>query len=704
MNMLPPGRPGVSSCSISCRTRASRPGLSARTSTLFERASAMIVTRCWASIGPGPGCAGSASSRFSSATTSSADAFRSGTRIGSAPRRLVERRDDPVDPPQVVRVIRDDERVAARKRGDRVVRRDQRTQDVDELRRRLVLERDHLGDQPIAAGGERSHGHRAALLLGVGLGHDLHDAVAFDDGEALQPQRREQRGVDEASRHRARRDDVDRALDPGIDQEIAAGDLGDRLDDRLDVRVDEIERDGIVGGGRERRESRPRARKQARRARTGRGGAGALRRMRCTGLRSFVVKRAPGRIGRDRARGCRARENCTNRSTRHRISQRPRRFGNNSMHRKAPPRRRKAESKRPDGRILPGNRSCSGSPHEPPCRHRPAFATSPAFPPAGARDRLFPGPRGRRSCRARRPSTPRSRRARRSPGARSRRQSRPRSRCPITDGRGAEIKIDVGESGATSVTPTRTSPDAAASTPRVRQARSARKRPESARGSTIDGLGTDKEFDSFDEFVHDEPALAAMVVGDRHRRLLRAGARDRAHPLVPDAQGADAERNDAEARRKGNRAVRRCDRCACRRQAARRRCRALLRAGEAGAAPRRVVRPAQGRADGRRRASRCRCIPCSTTAEPNVVGLVLLFVGLGFVVLWWFEQRHLVRRQLRCRDAPPGPGPAPRPGSPAARLMVATAHPNARARAIIPSDGGVAPYRCRAHCPCRRSR
>ncbi len=29
---------------------------------------------------------------------------------------------------------------------------------------------------------------------------------------------------------------------------------------------------------------------------------------------------------------------------------------------------------------------------------------------------------------------------------------------------------------------------------------------------TIDGLGTDREFDSFDEFVHDEPALAAMVV------------------------------------------------------------------------------------------------------------------------------------------------------------------------------------------------
>ncbi len=86
MNMLPPARPGVSSCSINWRTRARRPGLSARTRTLFERASAMIVTRCWASGAPAaPAATWSASSRLSSDTTSSADAFLSGTRIGSAP-------------------------------------------------------------------------------------------------------------------------------------------------------------------------------------------------------------------------------------------------------------------------------------------------------------------------------------------------------------------------------------------------------------------------------------------------------------------------------------------------------------------------------------------------------------------------------------------------------------------------------------------
>ena len=256
MNMLPPARPGVSSSPISCRTRATRPGLSARTRMLFERGSAMTVTRCCASGAPAaPTAPGSASSRFRSETMSSADAFLRGTRIGSRAGGLVERRDDPVDPPEVVRVVGDDQRVAAGIRGDRVVRRDQRPQHVDELRRRFVPERDDLGDQPVAAGRHRPLRHRAALLLGVGLRNDLHHPVALDRGEALQAQRGEQRRVDEALRHRPGRDDVDGPLDLGIDEEIAPGDLGDRLDHRLDVRVDEVERDRIVGRRRDRREA-----------------------------------------------------------------------------------------------------------------------------------------------------------------------------------------------------------------------------------------------------------------------------------------------------------------------------------------------------------------------------------------------------------------------------------------------------------------
>jgi len=41
---------------------------------------------------------------------------------------------------------------------------------------------------------------------------------------------------------------------------------------------------------------------------------------------------------------------------------------------------------------------------------------------------------------------------------------------------------------------------------------------------------------------------------------------------------------------------------------------------------------------------------------PNFLGLVLLFVGLGYIVLWYFEDRQIERR-----PAPPGP-----PGPPAA--------------------------------------
>ncbi|MGH8798794.1 MAG: DUF6249 domain-containing protein [Casimicrobiaceae bacterium] len=42
-------------------------------------------------------------------------------------------------------------------------------------------------------------------------------------------------------------------------------------------------------------------------------------------------------------------------------------------------------------------------------------------------------------------------------------------------------------------------------------------------------------------------------------------------------------------------------------------------------------------------------------AEPNWIGLVLLFVGIGYVALWWLEDRHLERRPA---GGPPGNGNA----------------------------------------------
>jgi hypothetical protein len=41
--------------------------------------------------------------------------------------------------------------------------------------------------------------------------------------------------------------------------------------------------------------------------------------------------------------------------------------------------------------------------------------------------------------------------------------------------------------------------------------------------------------------------------------------------------------------------------------------------------------------------------------SPNGLGLVLLFVGAGFIVLWWFEDRQIKPRQ-DLGEIPPGPG------------------------------------------------
>ncbi len=159
---------------------------------------------------------------------------------------LVERRDDLFDAAQILRIVGDHQRVAAGKGRDRVVRRDERAQHVDHLLRRFVMQRDDLGDQAIAAAGALRHFR--AMHLGFGLEHELGHAIAFDRGDALQAQGRQQRRIDEAPRHRARRDDVDRALDAGIDDEIAPGDVRDRLHHRFDVGVDEVERYRVILG------------------------------------------------------------------------------------------------------------------------------------------------------------------------------------------------------------------------------------------------------------------------------------------------------------------------------------------------------------------------------------------------------------------------------------------------------------------------
>ena len=61
-----------------------------------------------------------------------------------------------------------------------------------------------------------------------------------------------------------------------------------------------------------------------------------------------------------------------------------------------------------------------------------------------------------------------------------------------------------------------------------------------------------------------------------------------------------------------------------------------------------------------------------TDGRPNIFGLVLLFVGIGYGVLWWFEQRPRQREAAGYSNTygdhggfappPPGPGPGAGPG------------------------------------------
>jgi len=230
----------------------------------------------------------------------------------------------------------------------------------------------------------------------------------------------------------------------------------------------------------------------------------------------------------------------------------------------------------------------------------------------------------------------------------------------ISDGRGAEIKIDVSASPPAAKSGSEASPEAAATPDSSGDDSSQRGKSKKRARVTIEDLDTDKEFDSFDEFVRDQPALAAMVVGIvsvvffapvlaialilwyrmRKARMLNETMLKLAEKgIVPSADALDAlsgGKQPAAAATYYEQA----------KQVQRRAAWSDLRKG--------VLISGVGFA--------LSVHSLMTSRSPNVVGLVLLFVGLGFVVLWWFEQRHLVPPAALSRDAAPGPGSTP--GSP----------------------------------------
>jgi hypothetical protein len=213
----------------------------------------------------------------------------------------------------------------------------------------------------------------------------------------------------------------------------------------------------------------------------------------------------------------------------------------------------------------------------------------------------------------------------------------------ITDGRGAEIKIDVGDKAATDVPP-EAAPGAAADAtsppagPRSDATGRGSAKPRKHARVTIDGIGTDREFESFDDFVNNEPALFAMVVAIvavvffapvlaialilwyrmRKTRMLNETMLKLAEKgIVPSADALDALAG-------GKQAAAAAPYYEQAKQVQRRAAWSDLRKG--------VLMSGFGLA--------LSVYSLLEDREPNGLGLVLLFVGLGFVVLWWFEERR----------------------------------------------------------------
>ena len=104
-------------------------------------------------------------------------------------------------------IVSDYKGVVVRIRRDRIVGRDQRPQDRDQIRCRLVAQLVDLRQDLItraSTAGDFTSGRRdlAALHLGVRFGHDAQQSSRFDDRKPLHAQRRLQHLQRRRPRHR----------------------------------------------------------------------------------------------------------------------------------------------------------------------------------------------------------------------------------------------------------------------------------------------------------------------------------------------------------------------------------------------------------------------------------------------------------------------------------------------------------------------
>lgn len=237
----------------------------------------------------------------------------------------------------------------------------------------------------------------------------------------------------------------------------------------------------------------------------------------------------------------------------------------------------------------------------------------------------------------------------------------------ITDGRGAEVRIDVRDDTradtAAGVAPG-DSTDATSSPDGANDGSAGRRdaQPRKHARVTIDGLDADRDFDSFGQFVDNEPALAAMVIGIvavvffapvlaialilwyrmRKARMVNETMLKLAEKgVVPSADALDAFTG-------GKQAAAVAPYYEQAKQVQRRTAWSDLRKG--------VLTSGVGLA--------LSVYSLLEDREANGLGLVLLFVGLGFVVLWWFEERHFAPSNRASPDAAPGAGSSAAPLNP----------------------------------------
>jgi hypothetical protein len=251
----------------------------------------------------------------------------------------------------------------------------------------------------------------------------------------------------------------------------------------------------------------------------------------------------------------------------------------------------------------------------------------------------------------------------------------PAKSLTITDGRGGEIKIDISKKapagtsedaapGAASDAPPAAAADAATAPEGATSDSTAPrdKKPRKRARVTIDGIEADREFDSFDEFVNNEPELFAMVIAVvavvffapvlaialilwyrmRKARMLNETMLKLAEKgIVPSADAVDALAGG----KPPPAAALYYEQA---KQIRRRAAWSDLRKG--------VLLSGFGLA--------LTLYSLLKSLQPNGIGLVLLFVGLGFIVLWWFEERHLVPSNRSAPDAASVPGAGTTPGTP----------------------------------------